>query len=648
MNNLDAPIRLSASPPVDECARRSLTRAVIRGTGVILLVAGAACGLGLALIGTPFSTGAPLVVGMLAAAAAAAALVVAPFTRVLTRIIAQPVDLLLAQTSLDPASMNCGSGRALTLREIEADLEQLGLEARRLARQQRDVLADLEAAQAQSKQQNFAQSQFLAKMSHELRTPLNAILGYAMLLQEDAAEAGNASATADLERIQLAGRNLLTVINDILDLAKLETNKTDLARSAFDVRALAEAAAGACPMEQRNGNTFKLSAPDDIALMIGDRNKVQQCLQNLLNNAFKFTRNGAVALTIEQTTFNGAAAICFAVSDTGIGIDAAHLDDLFEAFHQVDKGVSRRFGGAGLGLAITRRLARMMGGDCLVESHAGDGSTFRLVLPLSPGGEIKAAAEAPASATARPLPVRRSQHCALIIDDDEAAIDLMQRWLERLGYDVYSAREGESGLALFRQHRPALVLLDALMPGRSGYEVLAEMRSDPELGTTPVILITVDDDRARGLDAGASEYLRKPITENELQTVTKVYRAKTAGEILVIDDDDDSAELIKRSIEPAGFSMRRACDGMQGLAMASTIRPAAIVLDLAMPGLDGFGVIERLGTTKELADVPLIVVSGHEISLAQHRVLAAAGHRFFTKGMSTPREIAASLQELVA
>jgi len=336
------------------------------------------------------------------------------------------------------------------------------------------------------------------------------------------------------------------------------------------------------------------------------------------------------------------------VSDTGIGIDSAHVEELFEAFHQIEKGASRRYGGAGLGLAITRRLAQLMGGNCVAESTLGEGSTFRLTLPLGSGAEAKVAAEASVEPAPRPLPSRRSGHCALIIDDDEAAVDLMQRWLERMGYDVYSAMEGESGLALFRQHRPAIVLLDARMPGRSGYEILAEMRADPELGSTPIILITVEDDRARGLEAGASDYLRKPVTESELKTITQVYRGKAAGEILIIDDDDDAAELIKRSVEPAGFSMRRASNGLQGIEMASSSRPAAIVLDLAMPGLDGFGVIERLSASRDLADVPLIVLSGHEISLAQHRLLAAAGHRFFTKGMSTPREIAASLREMVA
>ncbi|MDQ8757623.1 response regulator [Sphingosinicella sp. LHD-64] len=618
----------------------------------VLLVMGITGAIGLALVDSFLQPVAIIVAGMLAAGTIMGLALARPLAEALARLLAQPVELLLAQPGIlrDVGSekFNWSRGQALNPAEIEADLALLSREMRRVARQSRDAMLELENAREQANQQNLAKSQFLAKMSHELRTPLNAILGYAMLLQEDATEAGNNSAVADLERIQLAGRNLLTVINDILDLARIEAGKTMLDRGVIDVRALAEAAVAACPADQRNGNSFELTLSEDVGIMIGDASKVRQCLLNLLSNAFKFTRKGSVALSVEPLMRGGAPGISFTVHDTGIGIDAAHLESLFEAFSQVEAGPSRRFGGTGLGLAITRRLARMMGGDCVVESVKGEGSTFRLHLPLSPPGDSQADEGRPTVAALRPLPVRTSERSALIVDDDEAAIDLMQRWLERMGYDVFAALDGETGLELAREHRPNLILLDALLPGCSGYDVLTELRADPEFGLTPVILITVDDDRARGLEAGASDYLRKPLTESQLRAVTQVYRARANGEILVIDDDDDAAELIKRSVEQAGFSTRRANDGLQGIEMASDVRPAAIVLDLAMPGLDGFGVIERLAANETLVDVPLIVVSGCEISLSQHRTLAAAGHRFFTKGASTPREIAESLREMVA
>jgi len=342
-----------------------------------------------------------------------------------------------------------------------------------------------------------------------------------------------------------------------------------------------------------------------------------------------------------------AAGIAFSVRDTGIGIDAAHLETLFETFSQVDDGPRRRFEGTGLGLAITRRLARMMGGDCLVESVPGQGSTFRLILPLT----LKANGEGQVSAVARSghvLPERKSDRSALIVEDDEAASDLMHRWLKRMGFDVFIASDGETGLTLARDHRPDLILLDARLPGMSGYDVLAALRADAELARTPVVLITVEDDRPGGLAAGASDYLRKPITEEQLRSVAELYGGKTAGEILVIEDDDDAAELIKRSVEQVGYSTRRAVDGLEGLEMARALRPSAIVLDLAMPRLDGFGVIELLAHDERLRDIPLIVVSGCDLSLSEHQTLAESGYRFFAKGSSTPREIAQSLREIVA
>jgi signal transduction histidine kinase/DNA-binding response OmpR family regulator len=635
-----------------QAARRTLTRAMRRPLYGVLLAMGVIGTIGVALTGSSWQPVASVVAAMLAAGVIVGLALAQPLADALARMIAQPVELLLAQSGIlkDVASeeFNWNRGQPLDRTEIEADLALLSREMRRVARQSRDAMLELESAREQANQQNLAKSQFLAKMSHELRTPLNAILGYAMLLQEDATDAGNASAVADLERIQLAGRNLLSVINDILDLARIEAGKTMLDRGVIDVRSLAEAAVAACPANQRNGNSFELALAEDVGIMIGDASKVRQCLLNLLSNAFKFTRNGRVMLAIEPMVRGGAPGIGFTVRDTGIGIDTAHLDGLFEAFSQVEAGPSRRFGGTGLGLAITRRLARMMGGDCVVESVKGEGSTFRLLLPLSPPGDGQIDDARTAAPSLRPLPKRTSDHSALIVDDDEAAIDLMQRWLERMGYDVFSAVDGETGLVLAREHGPDLILLDALLPGCSGYEVLAELRADPTLALTPVILITVDDDRARGLEAGASDYLRKPVTEDQLRAATQVYRGRANGEILVIDDDDDAAELIKRSVEQIGFSTRRANDGLQGIEMASDARPAAIVLDLAMPGLDGFGVIERLSANDALVGVPVIIVSGCEISLSQHRTLAAAGHRFFTKGASTPREIAQSLREMVA
>ena len=628
---------------------RSIARSMLRFVGALVLVSAAGGAFVFFASGAPCPSWAVLV-GMLAAGAVTGLILVRPLSKAVTQLATGPIELILAQPGLieelGDEKLRWLNGRALTRADIATDLAVLERHFRRTTRRARETMIELESAREEAKQQNIAQSQFLAKMSHELRTPLNAILGYAMLLQEDASAAGSTTAMADLDRIQLAGRTLLGVINDILDHARIEAGKTMLERGVIDVAELAEAAAASCPVEQRNGNSFELTVSDEVGIMVGDAGKVRQCLLNLLSNAFKFTSNGRVSLTISPARCGGAAGICFAVQDSGMGISEDYLPQLFDAFSQIEDSHTRRFGGPGLGLAITRRLARMMGGDCTAESEEGKGSTFRLSLPLSLR-TWTGADEALLFRSDHPLPMRSSDRSALIVDDDEATIDLMRRWLERMGYDVYAAPDGETGLALAQEHHPDLILLDALLPGISGYEVLAELRADSELSRIPVVLVTVDDDRVRGLNAGASDYLRKPIREEQLRAIAELYCSKAKGDILVIDDDDDAAELIKRSVEEAGFSTRRACDGLEGVEMASSVPPAGIVLDLAMPGLDGFGVIERLSTDEKLMNIPLIVVSGCDVSLAQHRALAAAGYRFFTKGTSTPREIAQSLRELV-
>jgi signal transduction histidine kinase/DNA-binding response OmpR family regulator len=590
-----------------------------------------------------------LAIAMLVAGGVTGVLLVSVLARVISRLAARPVELLLDEPEiikgLDEEPINWERDSTLSCAEIEQDIEALHRLLRRASRRSSELIDNLNEARETANAQNEAKSQFLAKMSHELRTPLNAILGYATLLLEDAVATGDSAAAADLERIRLAGRNLLTVINDILDLTKIEAGNSSLDRQAIDIRELAEALVASVSSHEQNGNRFEMKIDDDVGIMVGDGTKIRQCLGHLMMNAAKFTRGGTITLSASQV--NGGTAIQFSVEDDGIGIEEQQLSSLFDAFTQATYAHSGRHPGAGLGLAITRRLARMMGGDCTVESVAGTGSVFRLTLPVTPREERSLPA-IPANDVDTAAPQAGEGKCILVVDDDEATLDLMTRWLEPLGYRVVVALDGETGLRLVRQHRPSLVLLDAWLPGRSGYDILSELRRDPVVGNTPVILVTVDDDRARGLACGASDYLRKPVSEETLAAVLGVYDHGCTGEVLVIEDDDDAADLIKRCLEQVGFSTQRASNGREGLEMAAAKKPKAIVLDIRLPELDGFAVIEGLAAAERLSEVPVVVVSGCDMSLAQHRKLAAAGHRVFTKGVVTPREIAQSLREMVA
>jgi signal transduction histidine kinase/DNA-binding response OmpR family regulator len=578
----------------------------------------------------------------------------------LGRLIAVPAsraaDLLMSYLIMageDPTTeLNLHNRRSMSMSAIMTDFDRLEQRVANVVAKSRDNIAELERAREHANLQNLAKSQFLANMSHELRTPLNAILGYAMLLTEDAIEADNRPVVADLDRIQQAGRHLLSLINEILDLSKIEAGKATLDRTVVDVNALVRSAAINFDAEtKRNGNRFNVTVGPDVGIMIGDEGKIRQCLNNLLNNAFKFTTSGDVSLDVDLIEMGDKAEVMFRVSDTGIGISDAQMDNLFEPFRQGDGSASRKFGGTGLGLAITRRLARMMLGDVTVESDEGKGSVFTLKLPLNSGSpSLFDEARAPGGAQSVESAVQSVEgyeRTALIIDDSDSAIDLMRRWLTRLNYGVVSATDGESGLAIARAQKPDLILLDVLMPGRSGYDILEELRADESLGSTPVILVTVDDDRARGLDAGATDYIRKPVAESQLRAMLEVYATKASGEILIIEDDNDAAELVDRCARQVGFTTRRAQDGAQGLEMATAQPPIAIVLDLAMPNFNGFQVIDALLANEALRAIPVIVLSACEISLEEHRRILDAGYLFCAKGSSSPREIAQHLKEMV-
>jgi signal transduction histidine kinase/CheY-like chemotaxis protein len=642
--NLERIDDLNARPWLLSAARRSIAGPMLAATLGAVAVTAAASAFASA---TPW----PGVLAALASGGLAAALVSWLVSGAIARLTVGPIELLLDQLDdSDLGNFGWRRGQGMNQAQIESDVKLLRRRIREIMRRSRTLIDELERAREQANQQNLAKSQFLAKMSHELRTPLNAILGYAMLLHEDASEAGETSAMSDLDRIQQAGRTLLALINDILDLSRIDAGRMTVERTAIDVHALAAAVAGACGAgDPPNGNRFKLAVDPAINIMIGDAAKVRRCLINLLGNAFKFTHDGSVKLRISPLSRDGSSWIEFAITDTGIGIAPENVDGLFDAFRQLDGSATRQFSGAGLGLAIAQRLAGLMGGNCTVESVLGAGSTFRVILPL---GDSASRTEEPSNAAISEslgtlVETPSAEHTALVVDDDEATVELMQRWLVRMGYNVVFTSGADNVLELARTHRPDFILLDVLLPVRSGYEVLEELRADPDVGHIPTILITVEDDRARGLRAGATDYLRKPITAHQLRSVLDVYRLRATGEVLVIDDDDDSAELLARSVAQVGFSARRAVDGAEGLAMAAAMRPDAIVLDLAMPVMNGFEVLDQLATAEALRDVPLIVVSGCDITIEEHRRLAAAGHRFFPKAASTPREIAQSLKELV-
>lgn len=567
--------------------------------------------------------------------------------------VARPIDLIVGHLVVSGedvvSELRAPLQKRLNAAYLAADEALLRERFAAVEKRARDAVAELEAARTTANLQNAAKSQFLANMSHELRTPLNAVLGYAMLLHEDAKAAGNTAAVADLDRITLAGRHLLTLINDILDLSKLDAGKATVERTVIDLRGLLEAVSAEVGKDSERGSG-KIAArvTEDVGMMIGDVTKVRQCLVNLLTFARKAGQNDTLQLEVSvQETPATLAAFAIDIA----GVESGSIERLFDPLIEAASLGAKRFDGSELSLAVTRRLARLMGGDVNVEDGPESGSRLLLTLPLnrtSKTGRSSDAREDFPAVAPRLNGVGTAARTALVIDDNASAIDLMQRWLAKLDYQVVAATSGEEGLAIAKARRFDLIILDVFMPDRSGYDILGALRENAATIDTPVILVTVDDDRAKGLGAGATDYIRKPLSEAQLRSMLEIYREPAAGDILIIEDDEDSAQLVIRCAEQVGFATRRAVDGIEGLAMAAARRPSAIVLDLAMPRCDGFNVIEGLLADEALAAVPVIVLSAGEISFEDHKRIEAAGYRFLAKGVHSPREIAAQLRELIA
>jgi signal transduction histidine kinase/CheY-like chemotaxis protein len=472
-------------------------------------------------------------------------------------------------------------------------------------------------------------SVFLANMSHELRTPLNAIIGYSEMLQEDAADQGAEDLVPDLRKVNAAGRHLLGLINAVLDLSKIEAGKMDLHLEEFSVPEMVHDLAGVVqPLAEKNDNRFELTCDAAAGSMLADLTKLRQVLLNLLSNAFKFTDRGVVALEVAREASGDGDWMVFRVRDSGIGLTPEQMGRLFQEFVQAEASTAGRYGGTGLGLALSRRLCRLMGGEITVASEAGLGSTFTVRLPARVAAEP--AGPLPAPAAASPTAGDAGQGTVLVIDDDPSARDIVVRLLGREGFRVLTAASGEEGLRLARGSRPDVITLDVLMPGIDGWAVLTALKADPVLAGIPVIMLTVVDDRELGYVLGATEYLVKPVDRERLLAVVSPYRRDRP--VLVVDDDADARQILRRALESAGRAVVEAEHGRAALDALEGLTPAAILLDLMMPEMDGFELVAALQTRAEWRTIPVVIVTGKELTAGDRQRLQGSVARIVQKG----------------
>jgi PAS domain S-box-containing protein len=507
---------------------------------------------------------------------------------------------------------------------------------------------ELQQAKQKAEQASLSKSQFLANMGHELRTPMNVIVGYSEMLEEEIKELDRPNLLKDIKSVHAAAKLLLGVIDGILDISRIEVGKMQLFAEDFDLNLMIQSVINTIqPLLENRANNLQLLCENTLGEVHTDLTKVRQILFNLLSNASKFTEQGTITLEVKRLTEAKHEWIIFRVSDEGIGMTAEQQADLFQVFIQADASATRQYGGSGLGLAIVKHFTEMLGGTIHVESQFGKGSRFTVRLPAYLAVEpVKLGTIQDNSVRKPEIPVQEG--VLLVIDDDETVHQMLEAYLSKMGYQVVVASNGIEGLKLAKKLHPTAITLDVMMPGMDGWEVLSQLKADPDLAHIPVIMLTMMEDQEMGYSLGASEYLTKPISRHQLINILRKYRTANAPNmVMVVEDDPAARELLVRLLHRVGWQVIEAENGKMALQRLEKYQPDLILLDLMMPEMDGFEFIIHLRQHPVYSSTPVVVLTAKDLSVEDRTWLNNRVNTIFQKGAYNRDELMTELRQLL-